>query len=405
MLSHVQTVLIFVLPYLCVLTLVVTIHELGHFLTARAFGVAIDRFSIGFGPKLVGWIDKRGTEWWISWIPLGGYVKFAGDENAASVPDEEDLAQMRKRIAMNQGIGAVSRYFHFKPLWQRALIVAAGPVANFVLAVVIFAGLLGVFGQLNYVPKVGRVSPNSPAEAAGFKAGDLVTRANGRAIDSFRDLQAVIVMRAGTPIDFTVMRGGKAIELVATPIRAPLSGALVGHPIGGVLGIVGDNTIPPVAKTYGPISAIGAGAKETWRNLELTLFYIGRIFTGHESGDQLAGPLRTIAAAGAAAQEGAQSAERAHVPAMLGILVNSLQMAGLISVAVGFMNILPIPVLDGGHLLFYAYEGAARRPLGAGVQAAGYRVGLVLILGLVLFATWNDIQQLRVFQFLGGLFS
>lgn len=405
MLAHVQTVLLFVLPYLCVLTAVVTIHELGHFLTARAFGVAIDRFSIGFGPPLVSWRDKTGIEWRISWIPLGGYVRFSGDENAASVPDANDLAQMRKQIALREGVGAVNRYFHFKPVWQRALIVAAGPFANFVLAIAIFAALLGVFGQEIIAPKVGKVQPHSPAEAAGFMPGDLVTRANGQAIESFRDLQLIIVMRAGTPIDFTVMRQGQPVELTATPIRAPLSGALIGHPQGGVLGIANDPTVRPTVRTYGPIGAIGAGAKETWRNLELTLFYIGRIFTGHESGDQLAGPLRTIAAAGAAAQQGALSAERAHAPPLYGIIINSLQMAGLISVAVGFMNLLPIPVLDGGHLLFYAYEGAARRPLGARAQAAGYRVGLVLILGLVLFATWNDIQQLRVFQFIGGLFS
>lgn len=405
MLAHVQDVLIFVLPYLCVLTVVVTIHELGHFLTARAFGVAIDRFSIGFGPPLVSWRDKSGIEWRISWIPLGGYVRFSGDENAASVPDAEDLAQMRKEIALREGVGAVKRYFHFKPVWQRALIVAAGPFANFVLAIAIFAGLLGAFGQVDITPKVGQVTPHSPAEAAGFKVGDLITRANGREIESFRDLQLVIVMRAGTPIDFTVMRQGKPVELVATPVRAPIQGALVGHPMGGVLGIGTDPKAPPVIRTYNPLQAIAGGVRETWRNLELTLFYIGRIFTGHESGDQLAGPLRTIAAAGAAAQQGALSAERAHAPALLGILINSVQMAGLISVAVGFMNLLPIPVLDGGHLLFYAYEGAARRPLGARAQAAGYRVGLVLILGLVLFATWNDIQQLRVFQFLGGLFS
>lgn len=405
MLDHVQTVLLFVLPYLCVLTAVVTIHELGHFLTARAFGVAVDRFSIGFGPPLVAWRDKSGIEWRISWFPLGGYVKFSGDDNAASVPDADDLAEMRREIAMREGVGALKRYFHFKPVWQRALIVAAGPVANFVLAVAIFAALLGLFGQVDIVPKVGRVQPHSPAEAAGFKAGDLITRANGEAIESFRDLQLIIVMRAGTPIPFTVMRAGKPLELVATPIRAPIIGALVGHPSGGVLGIENDPKVPPVFRTYNPLQAIGAGVKETGKNLQLTLFYIGRIFTGHESGDQLAGPLRTIAAAGAAAQQGALSAERAHAPALFGIVINSLQMAGLISVAVGFMNLLPIPVLDGGHLLFYAYEGAARRPLGARAQAAGYRVGLVLILGLVLFATWNDIQQLRVFQFIGGLFS
>jgi regulator of sigma E protease len=405
MLAFVQTVLIFVLPYLCVLTVVVTIHELGHFLTARAFGVAIDRFSIGFGPPLVSWHDRSGIEWRISWIPLGGYVRFSGDENAASVPDAEDLAQMRRQIALTEGVGAVKRYFHFKPVWQRALIVAAGPVANFVLAVAIFAALLGVFGQQDITALIGKIDANSAAAQAGLRSGDLITRADGRPIEGFRDLQLVVVMRADTPIDFEVVRDNQPMHITATPRRAPISGALVGHPEGGVLGVHPNEHARLIVKTYNPLQAIAGGVKETRRNLELTLFYIGRIFTGHESGDQLAGPLRTIAAAGAAAQQGALSAERAHAPALLGILINSLQMAGLISVAVGFMNLLPIPVLDGGHLLFYAYEGAARRPLGARAQAAGYRVGLVLILGLVLFATWNDIQQLRVFQFLGGLFS
>jgi regulator of sigma E protease len=405
MLALVQTVLIFVLPYLFVLTLVVTIHELGHFLTARACGVAIDRFSIGFGPAALSWRDKSGIEWRLSWIPLGGYVRFAGDENASSVPDAEDLAQMRKDIAMREGVNAVKRYFHFKPLWQRTLVVAAGPVANFVLAIAIFAAFFGVFGRPYTPAVVGSVSPGSAAAAAGFQPGDLVTSADGRKIARFEDLSTYVVLRAETPITFGVSRKGTPMQIVATPSRGLLRQALIGHPSGGVLGIANDPRLPTTIRHFGPIGAIGAGINETKRNIDLTVFYISRIFTGHESGDQLAGPLRTFAAAGAAAKAGADDASRAHVSPLFGIMFNTIQMAGFISVAVGFMNLLPIPVLDGGHLLFYAYEGAARRPLGARAQAAGYRVGLVLILGLVLFATWNDIQQLRVFQFLGGLFS
>lgn len=405
MIASVQNVLIFVLPYLCVLTLVVTIHELGHFFTARAFGVAIDRFSVGFGPKMVGFHDKHGTEWWISWIPLGGYVRFAGDENAASVPDANDLAEMRKEIALREGVGAVNRYFHFKPLWQRALIVAAGPLANFVLAIAIFAAFFGVFGRPVTPPYIGSVVPGSAAAEAGFQPGDLVTGVDNHRIDRFEDLTVYIVLRAETPINFKIVRNGAPLEITATPRRGLLRQALIGHPSGGVLGVGNDPRHRTYAQHFGPIGAIGAGIGETKRNLDLTLFYISRIFTGHESGDQLAGPLRTFAAAGAAAKAGADEASRAHVTPLFGILFNTIQMAAFISVAVGFMNLLPIPVLDGGHLLFYAYEGAARRPLGARVQAAGYRVGLVLILGLVLFATWNDIQQLRVFQFIGGLFS
>jgi regulator of sigma E protease len=401
----VQTVLLFVLPYLCMLTVVVTIHEFGHFLTARAFGVAIDRFSLGFGPALFSWRDKIGTEWRLSAIPLGGYVRFAGDENAASVPDSEDLAEMRKRIAMSEGVGAVKRYFHFKPLWQRALVVAAGPFANFVLAIAIFAVLFGVFGKPVTPAVIGKMETGGAAEQAGFLAGDRILKADGHTIGGFEDLKFYVILRVDTPIDFTIQRGGAQQVVTATPKRGLLPGPLIGRPTGGQLGIYNDPHWPTTIQRFGPVAAVGEGAVETWRRIDLTMFYISRIFTGHESGDQLSGPIGTLALTGAAAKQGADAATRAHAPALWGVLLTSAELAASISIAVGFLNLLPIPMLDGGHLLFYAYEGAARRPVGARAQAAGYRVGLVLILGLVLFATWNDIQNLRVFQFIGGLFS
>ena len=192
MIDFILTALMFVVPFVLVLGLVVTIHELGHFLAAKSFGVAIDRFSIGFGKAIASWTDKSGVEWRVGWIPLGGYVKFSGDDNAASVPDSENLANLRRDIEAEEGREAVLRYFHFKPLWQRAIVVAAGPFANFALAIALFAALLLAFGQYVLPPKIAAVQPGSPAERAGFLPGDLVLKAEGRPIKGFDELAQLV---------------------------------------------------------------------------------------------------------------------------------------------------------------------------------------------------------------------
>lgn len=396
-----------ILPFLFVLTLVVTIHELGHYWAARAFGTVIECFSIGFGRPIFKWKDKRDVEWRIGWIPLGGYVRFAGDDNAAStVPDDADLAAMKAKILEYNHPSAVQRFFHFKPVWQRAIITAAGPFANFVLAVILFALLSGLVGQQLAKPRVTTVVPGSVAESAGFRPGDLVVSVDAKPVESFQELQQYVMVRGGMPITFGVERDNRQIELTATPKLSQVVGPDGGRVKMGQLGLQSQPRTADdiIHKRFGPIEAIGEGFRQTWNALETTLFYLGRIFTGQVPADQIGGVIGIAKTSDAAAKVGAEGAPNAAW-GLLGAMVALLGLSAVLSVSVGFLNLLPIPVLDGGHLLFYAYEAVARRPLAASVQAVGYRLGLALLLGFMLFAVWNDLQRYNVFNFLGGLFS
>jgi regulator of sigma E protease len=405
MFAAVQTALSYVAPFLFVLLLVITVHEFGHFLMAKAFGVAIDRFSIGFGRAIVSWRDRSGVEWRIGWIPIGGYVMFSGDENAASVPDQNDLEDMRRRIVAHEGPAAVRKYLPFKPLWQRALVAAAGPAANFVLSIAIFAVFFMAFGQATLRPRVGAVQPGSAAAAAGFQAGDLVTKVDDRPVDSFEDLHEIVMLRSGVPMHFTVHRGSGDIVLNATPKATTVDNPMGGHDVEGLLGLSPSMAMGDIVQRhYGPIAAVGAGAARTWDMLSTTIFYLGRMAQGHESGKQITGVIGIAQVSHFAAVEGARGEHGLGAQA-LGSLQMLLNLAAVVSVSIGFANLLPIPVLDGGHLMFYAYEWIARRPVAASVQAVSYRVGLALLLGLMLFATTNDLQRINVFHFLGGLFS
>ena len=405
MLHGLENLLIYVVPFLFVLGLVVTIHELGHFLAAKACGVAVDQFSIGFGRPLLRWRDRSGVNWQVAWIPLGGYVRFSGDETAASVPDHEDLMALRRHVLLEEGPEALRRYFHFKPVWQRAIVVVAGPLANFVLSTVLFAILLMAVGESLVPARVDRLVAGGAAAQAGFQIGDVITSIDGKPIeDGFGQLQEYVGLRAGVPIRFTVTRGGQTQTLTAIPALQEMT-----NPIGkqkvGVLGIEGIQKPGYVThRRYDPLHAIIGGADRTWKTLKTTVFVVGRLIHGQVPADQLSGPLGIAQTSGAIAHVGAEGAPNAWL-AFVGGLIALLGLAAVLSVSIGFMNLLPVPVLDGGHLLFYAYEAVARRPLGGRIQAAGYRVGLALLLGLMLFATWNDLQRLRVFQILGGLFS
>jgi regulator of sigma E protease len=398
-------VLMTILPIAIVLGVVVTVHELGHFLAARAFGTAVDRFSIGFGRAIAQWRDKAGVEWRIGWLPLGGYVRFAGDDNAASIPDVENLAAMRRSLVAREGEAAVSRYFHFKPIWQRAIIVAAGPFANFLLAVLIFAALLTTVGEPISPARVDSVRPGSPAARAGFQVGDVVLQAGGRKIESFTELKGMVILRTGTPMDFVVQRGDRKIAITATPERGVIVDRLGHRQRLGQLGLgsairPGDITI----RRYAPPQALVAGTERTWDVIETTVRYLGRLVVGRETAEQLSGPVGMAQLSTAISKQTVEAS--ADLPsAALNLLITILELTANISVGIGFLNLLPVPVLDGGHLLFYAYEAVARRPLAARFQAAGFRLGLALVLGLMLFATWNDLQRLRVFSLLGGLFS
>lgn len=405
MIGALGQVLTYVVPFLLVLTLVVTIHELGHYFMARAFRVKIDRFAIGFGRALFSRTDRRGVEWRVGWMPLGGYVKFAGDLDASSVPDHAGLAELRQRIIAEEGPGAERAYFHFKPVWQRALVTAAGPVANFILAIVIFTVLFSAVGVELRPANVAQVQPGSPAAVAGFRAGDLITAVNGKTITDAGEVTRVVALSSGDPVRFTVERDAQIMQIVATPERREENDPIAGKISVGRIGLGLASSAADVRHVrYNPLEAVGQGVRETGAVLGTTLTYLGRIVTGRESGDQLSGPLGIAKASGALTNAAVQAnPDPLYIVANLALTLISF--AAILSIGIGFLNLLPIPILDGGHLVFYAYEAVARRPVAAGVQEAGYRVGLALLAGLMLFATWNDLQKLNLFKFLGGLVS
>jgi len=395
--------LLYIVPFLLVLTFIVTIHELGHFLVARAFGVKVDRFSVGFGRTIVARTDKHGTEWRLAWLPLGGYVKFAGDLDAASVPDQAGLAELKQRVIAEDGPGAERDYFYFKPIWQRALIVAAGPAANFVLALVLFTVLFTAVGEQVSRPRVFEIAPGSPAEAAGFQPRDLIKSINGRAIEASAQVETTVIMSAGDPLTFVVDRAGRDVTLIATPTRRFEDNELAGRIRVARIGLVMAPLQSDLSfRRLNPLEAAGKGVDTIGTTVGTTATYIGRIFTGKESGDLLNGPIGIARAAGGVTQQAvAANPNPGWMAANLALTF--LSFAAIVSIGIGIVNLLPIPVLDGGHLLFYAYEAVARRPVPARVQDVGYRVGLALLAGLMLFATWNDLQKLSLFKFFGGL--
>jgi regulator of sigma E protease len=404
MLAFLANVALYVVPFLVIITFIVTIHELGHFLVARACGIAVDRFSIGFGKTIFAVRDRWGVEWRVAWLPLGGYVRFAGDENAASVPDEEDLETLRARIVTREGPAAVKRYFPFKPLWQRALVVLAGPAANFVLAIGLIAALIGAFGEPITSGPISGVVPGSAAARAGMKAGDEIVAADGHKMRGFEDLHAYVIYRYGVPIDFSVLRAGQLVHMTVTPGSQQLDTPYGNKESGGLLG-VSRPAQPTRIVHYGPIAAIGVGAQRTWQTVETTGLVVGRIFTGGFRENPLHGVIGTAAVSGQITKDAIKDAPGDPGTQALEAFANLVNLCALLSVSVGMVNLLPIPILDGGHLLFYAYEWVVRRPLSAGVQAAGYRVGLALLVCLMLFANVNDLHLQKVFHFFGALFS
>jgi regulator of sigma E protease len=362
----------YLVPFLFVLSLVVFFHELGHFLIARWCGVRILVFSIGFGPEIVGFNDRYGTRWKIAAIPLGGYVKFFGDENAASVPDTEQLAGMDE--------SEKSQSFVFQPVAKRAAIVVAGPMANFLLAIIIFAGVFMFYGKQSMTARVDSVQPDSPAAAAGFRPGDLVLSINGRAIDNFNDMKRIVSERAGEPLRVAVQRDGAVQTLTATPIASEQAGLLGKACRTGILGIQHSPTSEDLQfHPVSPPQAFWMGSQETWGVVDQTLNYIGCVVVGRKSADQLGGPIRI-------AQMSGQVASQGFIPL--------LQLAAVLSVSIGLLNLFPIPLLDGGHLLFYSIEALRGRPLSERAQEVGFRIGLAIVLMLMIFATFNDIVHL-----------
>jgi regulator of sigma E protease len=362
----------YLIPFLFVLTIVVFFHELGHFLIARMCGIRVLVFSIGFGPELFGFNDRHGTRWKVSAIPLGGYVKFFGDDNAASVPDTNAVS------GMNAAERKVS-FFH-QPVGSRAAVVVAGPMANFILAIVIFAGIFAIYGKPSTAARVDTVQENSAAAAAGFLTGDVVTAIDGHAIDSFTEMQRIVSTSAGKKLEVQVERGGNRVTLNATPELREVKDNFGNTHRMGVLGISrAMNAEEQRTQPVNPLTAVWLGAQETWFVVDRTVSYLVGIVAGRESADQLGGPIRIAQVSGQVATIG--------VTALL-------HLAAVLSVSIGLLNLFPVPLLDGGHLVFYGIEALRGRPLSERTQEYSFRIGLALVGMLMIFATYNDIRNL-----------
>jgi regulator of sigma E protease len=368
----------YIIPFLVVLTVLVFVHELGHYLVARRNGVRIEVFSIGFGPEIFGWYDRAGTRWKLSAVPLGGYVKMYGDADASSLPSNS-------LVTMSEEDRAVS--FHHKRLWQRIAVVAAGPAANFIFAIVLLAGLFATVGQPFTPPDVGQVQPNSAAEQGGIKPGDTISEIDGRKIERFEDVQQAVRLNAGGVMKIVVRRDGRDVALDVTPQMTEMTDRFGNVHRVGMLGI-GRSGVDYVR--HDPATALGRAVEETW-NLSIgTLKAIWQMIIGARATDELGGPLRIAQMSGEVAQGG---------------IVAIVWFMAVLSVNLGLINLFPIPVLDGGHLLFYFAEAIRGRPLGQRAQEYGFRIGLALVLTLMVFATWNDLVHLRIVEYVRGLMT
>ena len=365
----------YILPFLAVLTVVVFFHELGHFWVARRCSVKVDVFSVGFGRAVLQWKDSRGTQWKIGWLPLGGYVKFFGDENAASAPDHKKMQAMDKTERDSTLLS--------KPVWQRAAVVAAGPIANFLLAIIIFALLYTLLGQRVTDPYIGQVLDNSAAQRAGLQIGDLITAIDDDEVNHFNEVRRKVTVNANVPLKFTILRDGALLDLVATPDRVIETDRFGNEYNIGRLGVAvtpGENGWRHVR--YDPFTALWLGVKESYFIIEQTFIVLGRIIMGREAADSLGGPIRIAQISGQTATLGA---------------VALINLTAVLSVSIGLINLFPIPMLDGGHLAFYAYEAVAGKPLPIKAQELGMRIGLLLVLLLFAFVTFNDLSRLGLF--------
>lgn len=357
-------------PFLFVLTVVVFVHEMGHYLVGRWCGIGVKAFSIGFGPELLGFNDSHGTRWKLCAIPLGGYVKFVGDMSAtSSQPGTEELDKLteaERKVA-----------FHTQPIWKRAATVVAGPLFNFLLTIAVFAVLFSAYGRPVLEPMVAAVTAGSPAEKAGILPGDRFVAVDGSKVETFADVQRLVSGRGGDAIVFTMLRDGQEVTVTATPEPMEQLDALGNKAKVAVIGVVNNTEVgQPRLITYTPIGAVGAAVEETGHVIQRTGQFLQRFVIGREDKCQLGGPIKIAKMSGQAAK--------------LGFLWLVQLVAGL-SVGIGILNLLPIPPLDGGHLLFYALEAVFRRPVSERMMEMGYRAGLFLVLGFMGFVFWNDL--------------
>jgi regulator of sigma E protease len=369
-----------ILAFLAVLGPLIFIHELGHYWVGRWFGVKAETFSIGFGREMTGWTDKRGTRWKVGWLPLGGYVKFEGDMNPASTPSDEWL---------NLPAEERNETFQAKPVWQRFLIVLAGPATNFIFAILGFMVIFAVMGFPTSNATVARVEAGSAAAKSGIAPGDRVVEINGNSIDTFLDLQSYVRLRPAQEMAIVVEREGSRQSVVLTSDARDMEDEFGNKARVGMLGITGAQALGAGAgrEFLPPHRLLGASVEMTFDTVRSMVVALGQVITGQRSVKELGGPLKI--------------AEVSGQQASLGLLPFFWLMV-VISINLGFINLLPIPLLDGGHLLFYAIEGIRRKPVRPEAQEWAFRTGLFLLLALMIFVTFNDLASFGLFRGIGG---
>lgn len=360
-----------ILAFLLVLGPLVFVHEYGHYIVGRWCGVKADTFSIGFGRKILGWTDKRGTEWKIGWLPLGGYVQFAGDRDAVSQPDAN-----WKHLPVDEK----SHTFPAQPVWKRTLIVLAGPVTNFLFAIAIFAAFNMVYGIPKTPPVIGDVQAQSAAQEAGLRVGDRIVSIDGRTMDIFNDVQSAVAFNLGKPASLEIDRGGQRLDITLRPRVVSESDQFGNKSERAIIGI---RSGPPVYTTVGPLAAVQSSAAQTWDIVRLTGNIMGQFLTGQRSIKDMGGPVKIAKQSGEMAALG------------IGTLIFFV---AFISINLGFINLLPLPMLDGGHLLFYAYEAIRRRPAPPQAQEWAFRFGFMAIVTLMLVVTFNDLGSIGVWD-------
>lgn len=364
----------YVIPFLIILSIVVFVHEYGHYWVARKNGVRVEVFSIGFGREIFGFTDKAGTRWKFSLVPLGGYVKMLGDADETSARPDAATASSNES-------------FPGKTVWQRMAIVAAGPGANFLFAIIVLS-LLFVFSGRPFTPAVvGEVTPESPAAVAELQPGDRILAVDGRTVESFENLQMLVRDNAEVPLAFTIERGADVFDVTVTPALREIEDRFGNtHRVG----LVGISRTGVEFRRSNPGMAVFEATSETWRMISATMGALGEMIVGSRGTEELGGPIRIAQMSGTIAQDG---------------LVPAIWFTAILSINLGLINLFPIPMLDGGHLVLYTIEAARGRPLGERSQEMAFRVGLAMVLALMIFATWNDLVQLRIVEFFTGLVS